>query len=329
MIRIPIEDRSQVGQARRISFRISSEELGFSSDDAGRASLVAVEMATNILKHGQGGAILLETVTGPSALRIVAIDRGPGVDNFDKARADGYSTAGSAGTGLGAIIRQSDHVDVYSRPGEGLCLTASLTRGRKAFTPHPWAGLITAKPGHRHSGDAWAVRRTGDDFWLLLCDGLGHGEAAARAGAAVRDAFLAAPLDDPCDIVNLMDRAARGERGAAALIVKKPRNGADPILACGIGNIAAAVIDGAKVQRIISSGGVVGGGLRKVNAQSYENSERSAVFMATDGLKSIHDFKSKAALFARDPLTIASVLHRDYQRGTDDCGVLIAKPETA
>ncbi len=329
MIRIPIEDRSQVGQARRISFHISSEELGFSNEDAGRASLVAVEMATNILKHGHGGAILLQAEPELDAMRIVAADGGPGVENFDKAKIDGYSTVESAGTGLGAIIRQSEAVDVYSKPGEGLCLTASVTKDRKPFTPKPYAGLITAKTGYRHSGDAWAVRETGEDFWLLLCDGLGHGEEAAKAGASVRQAFLDAPLEDPCGIVNLMDKAARGERGAAALIIKKPRNGADPILACGIGNIAAAVIDGAKVQRIISSGGVVGGGLKKVNAQTYENSKRCAVFMATDGLKSIHDFKSKAALFARDPLTIASVLHRDYHRGTDDCGVLIAKPETA
>lgn len=329
MIRIPIEDRSQVGQARRISFRISSHELGFSGNDAGRAALVAVEMATNLLKHGQGGAILLQAEPELDALRIVAVDEGPGVENFDKARVDGFSTADSAGTGLGAIIRQSEHVDVYSRPGEGLCLTATLTKGRKAFILKPYAGLITAKSGYRHSGDAWAVRQTMEDDWLLLCDGLGHGEEAAKAGASVREAFLAAPLDDPCAIVNQMDKAARGQRGAAALIIKKPRNPSATILACGIGNIAAAVIDGAKVQRIISSGGVVGGGLRKVNAQTYENSERCTVFMATDGLKSIHDFKSKAALFARDPLTIASVLHRDYQRGTDDCGVLIAKSETA
>lgn len=329
MIRIPIEDRSQVGQARRISFRISEQELGFSSDDAGRASLVAVEMATNILKHGHGGAIHLETQKDAKALRIVAVDDGPGVANFEKAKADGYSTLNSAGTGLGAIIRQSEHIDVYSRPGEGMCLTASLTKDRRPYTPKDYAGLITAKAGYRRSGDAWAVRKTDEALWLLLCDGLGHGDEAAKAGATVCDAFLGAPLDDPCEIVNIMDRAARGERGAAALVIQKPKNAAEPILACGIGNIAAAVINGAKVQRLISSGGVIGGGLKKVNAQTYENSKQCTIFMATDGLKSIHDFKSKAALFARDPLTIASVLHRDYERGTDDCGVLIAKPETA
>ena len=49
-------------------------------------------------------------------LDVLALDRGPGMSDVDRCLADGYSTAGSPGTGLGAIGRLADQFDIYSSP---------------------------------------------------------------------------------------------------------------------------------------------------------------------------------------------------------------------
>ena len=48
---------------------------------------------------------------------------------------DGFSTAGSLGTGFGAVQRQADRFGVYSRPGVG---TAVLARS-SVHPPAPFA----------------------------------------------------------------------------------------------------------------------------------------------------------------------------------------------
>ncbi|MFC7484154.1 hypothetical protein ACFQX7_34695 [Luedemannella flava] len=58
----------------------------------------------------------------------------------------------------------------------------------------PWAdGLTSPIPGEEVSGDRWAVRELDGRRQVMLCDGLGHGSAAAAASRAAIDAFLVAP----------------------------------------------------------------------------------------------------------------------------------------
>ena len=50
---------------------------------------------------------------------------------------DGYSTAGSPGTGLGAIARLADTVRIYSRPGQGCAIMARFVERRRPRRPDP------------------------------------------------------------------------------------------------------------------------------------------------------------------------------------------------
>src|SRR6185503_6250659 len=108
------------------------------------------EAATNILKHGGRGEILLG-VTQTAGLRFVdvlALDRGPGMANVDRCFEDGFSTAGSAGTGLGAVRRaqrgRGRRGPVWRRVGPreppgG----ADRARGRRAG---PWRRRVRGRP---------------------------------------------------------------------------------------------------------------------------------------------------------------------------------------
>ena len=108
----------------------------------GKVALVATELATNLVKHGGGGELVVagtDEMTSPGSG--AARDRpGPGhggrrADACD----DGYSTSGSPGTGLGAIARASEVFDVYSRPAEGTVVFARVA-GRPARRAGATAG---------------------------------------------------------------------------------------------------------------------------------------------------------------------------------------------
>ena len=102
MISIAVSEASQIGEARREAAQLAAD-LGFDEAGAGRAALVANELASNLVKHAGGGEVLLDGST--QGLDVLAIDRGPGIANLKACMADGYSTAGTLGHGLGAVKR--------------------------------------------------------------------------------------------------------------------------------------------------------------------------------------------------------------------------------
>src|SRR5437660_2094175 len=112
---IRVDGADQVGSARRAALSLA-EELGFDESLAGRAALVATECAANIWKHAQSGEILLSRAGTEAAplVEILALDKGPGMADVASSMRDGYSTAGSAGTGLGAIERLSTEMQIYT-----------------------------------------------------------------------------------------------------------------------------------------------------------------------------------------------------------------------
>jgi len=117
---VRVEQSSQVAAARRAAADLAWR-LHFDETTAGRLALVVTELATNLVKHGGGGEVVLRRVdlAPAGAVEVVALDRGPGMANVARCLQDGYSTAGSPGTGLGAVQRLSTGFDVWSRPKNG------------------------------------------------------------------------------------------------------------------------------------------------------------------------------------------------------------------
>jgi anti-sigma regulatory factor (Ser/Thr protein kinase) len=178
---VAIDDPSQVAQARRAGAALA-RAIGLDEERTGRLALVVTESGTNLLRHAGGGQILLRAVDdhGAPAIEVLALDRGPGMANAGRCLEDGYSTAGGAGTGLGAMRRLSILFDLYSRQGHG---TAILSRVGGA-APGPGLvieGVSVAAPGEQVCGDAWEEERRADGVAILVVDGLGHGPAAADA----------------------------------------------------------------------------------------------------------------------------------------------------
>jgi anti-sigma regulatory factor (Ser/Thr protein kinase) len=125
--RVVVEESSQVGEARRIG-RGLAQECGFDEIRAEEVAIVVTEVCTNLVKHGGGGEILLrmssETLEDMPELELLALDRGPGIGNLEQCLRDGFSTGGSPGQGLGAVMRLSAVSDFYSDGRRGTAVLA-------------------------------------------------------------------------------------------------------------------------------------------------------------------------------------------------------------
>lgn len=326
-----LREQSQVADARRRVAALATF-LGFGETQRGKVALVVTEMATNLVKHvSSGGQLLVWGIEeqGVAGLEILALDRGPGINNVRQALENGYSTAGSPGSGLGAIRRQAAFFDIYSRPPQGTAILVHLWAGANAPQPSvnrrlSLDGIHVAKPGQQVSGDAWAVAHRPDGGLLVLADGLGHGaDAALAAGEAVK-AFRRQQRLPPAQILEAIHAALHNTRGAAVAVARVAVDRQEVTYA-GIGNISAVLLSPQKRQQLVSFNGTVGHLVHKVREFSYPWTERTVLVVHSDGLNTRWTLDDYPGLTSHHPALIAGVLYRDFRRGNDDVAVLVAK----
>jgi anti-sigma regulatory factor (Ser/Thr protein kinase) len=321
---MPVEDPSQVAHARRAGVALAGA-LGFDEERTGRLSLVVTESGTNLLRHAGGGQILLRAVDrqGAAAVDVLALDRGPGMTNVARCLEDGYSTAGGAGTGLGAMRRLSSVFDLYSHQGRG---TAILSRVGERARRRGLAieGLSVPAPGEETCGDAWDEESRPDGAAILVVDGLGHGPLAAAASAAAVEAFRAARGQTPARRLEAIHEAMRATRGGAAAIADVDLR-TRQVRFAGVGNIGAVVVDGATPRWLMSHNGTLGFSVRKIDEVTAVWPAHGLLVMYTDGLGTPREIGAYPGLAERDPSLVAGVLWRDLARGRDDVTVVVAK----
>jgi serine/threonine-protein kinase RsbT len=114
----------------RQAVRLWAIDLKFSLVDQTKIITAASEIARNTLDYGGGGTVRLEALNDNDrrGLRLIFEDKGPGIEDVDRALKDGYSTGSGLGLGLGGAKRLVNEFNVVSRPGEGTRVT--LTRWR-------------------------------------------------------------------------------------------------------------------------------------------------------------------------------------------------------
>lgn len=321
---VAVDEPSQVAQARRAGAALAGA-IGLDEERTGRLSLVVTESGTNLLRHAGGGQILLRAVNGhgDAAVEMLALDRGPGMANVARCLEDGYSTAGGAGTGLGAMRRLSTLFDLYSRQGRG---TAILSRVGAAPARRGMIveGVCVAAKGEEQCGDAWDEERRIDGVTILVVDGLGHGPAAAAASATAVAAFREARGQAPArrlEAVHAAMRSTRGGAGAVADVDLRQRQ----VRFAGIGNIGAVVVDGDAPRFLMSHNGTLGHTVRRIDEVSAAWPARGLLLMYTDGLATPRELGAYPGLLERHPSLVAGVLWRDLARGRDDVTVVVAK----
>ncbi|MEV3923581.1 ATP-binding protein [Actinomadura coerulea] len=320
------EEVSAAAGARRHAARLA-ERLGFAGERLGQIQLAVTEAATNLAKHAVRGEILIRIVRvgEEAALEFVCVDRGPGITDVRASRLDGHSTSGTLGLGLGSIERLADRTGMHSLPGTGTVLYAGFSPSAGTAAPAapvpPFAGLTRPIDGEEECGDAYAARLDGGTVYAMVCDGLGHGPMAARAGQeavmAMREAVLPAR---PLDLLRQVHRRLAATRGAAvAVAAVDPAAGT--VRFAGLGNVAGWIVGPDRRHGMISVPGIAGAKTRTPREHAYDLPEGAAVVLHSDGLTDKWAATGRPGP-TREPLLIAADLLRSAGVRHDDRCVL-------
>ena len=330
--RIAVSDQSGIGECRRSAKRLA-ERHRFNEVSAGQITIIATELATNIVRHAGSGELLLQVLDDGMTpeLEVLAIDQGPGMRDIDACMRDGYSSGGTAGQGLGAVSRLSSTFDVHTAEGKGTVVLARIARNREDCglrqqgRPKPLeiGAICIAVSGEIECGDTWRVADDGSRISLLVADGLGHGVLAATAAQAAATVFAAHPFDEPSAMMQSLHQALAGGRGAAAACAQVELDRARVVYA-GVGNISAAVVTPERSRGMVSHNGTLGVLLLRGQQFEYEWPAGSHVVMHSDGLSARWSLPAYPGLQARHAGVIAGVLYRDFARRRDDATVLVA-----
>jgi anti-sigma regulatory factor (Ser/Thr protein kinase) len=323
---INVDDRSQVGEARRAAAELT-KKLSFDDTVAGNVALAVTETATNLIKHAGGGALLLRALQreGIGGIELLALDRGPGM-NVAASLRDGHSTSGSMGTGLGALSRLSQSMQVYSEPGRGTVLWLEFWARPPALGTAGLqiGGVCLPKTGEVVSGDTWGIEYRSGYCNVLVADGLGHGSDAARASRAAVAVLYAHPEAEPADLLARAHGSLATTRGAAVAAARfKIGDGRGKF--AGIGNIAARIESASTRRQLVSHNGIVGHSMRKIQEFPFDLPSDALMILHSDGLALHWTLADHPGLMAKHPAIIAGLLYRDHCRDRDDVTVVVIR----
>lgn len=316
MISVSVREPTDVAEARRQAAGFA-QFADFDEIEAGRVAIVATELATNVIRHGGGGEMLI--CRRGDQIELIALDKGPGIADLAASMVDGFSTGGTPGQGLGAVRRQARSFEVFSRPGQGAAVLARL--GPEVPAPTV-AGVRLPYPGETVCGDDWRWRREGDGLLLMMADGLGHGILAAEASAAACLAFERRTGATSEQILQAAHAALRVTRGAAVAVARLE---AARVTFAGVGNVAGVVVSAQGSKKMISHNGTLGHIAKRFQAFDYPAQAPYIVVMHSDGLASSWSLDAYPGLAFADPALVAAVLYRDFNRGRDDVTVAVAR----
>lgn len=115
-----IHSSEDVVRVRQIA-RERAVAQGFTLVDQTKLVTAASELARNTLEYGGGGEVTVETLNDGTrkGVRLVFVDRGPGIENLELALKDGFTTGNGLGLGLSGAKRLSNEFEIDSKPGEG------------------------------------------------------------------------------------------------------------------------------------------------------------------------------------------------------------------
>ncbi|MFG2205858.1 SpoIIE family protein phosphatase [Streptomyces sp. NPDC048638] len=288
-----------------------------------QAAVVASELASNLANHAVQGALYIHQLALGTGIEIVAVDRGPGIRDVQECLADGYTTNGTLGAGLGAVMRIATAFTIRSQPGHGTVAGARLAVPQQSEVDGIGAVCVAADR-EQDCGDGVAAVEHEGMRTAVVVDGLGHGQLASEAARTALRAFHRAPDAPVPDILTTMHRALRHTRGAAVGVLRLDAGSAQY---SGIGNIRALTLDRHDVgHRLTGQPGVVGLNMTAPRIHRFPLPPDATVVLHSDGVD--HRWARTPTPFLHrlpPPLLAAAVLH-DHRLVRDDATVLAVRP---
>lgn len=316
--------------------------VGLPEQRVDEVSIVAAELASNLVKHAREGSVLLRLLrhAGRSGVGVLTVDSGPGTRDIASFTEDGVTTTGTLGIGLGAVKRFADRLDLHSVPGVGTIVSAEFWEAVRPGDepvepmgpdgpvtlddPADFAALTRPIEGETVCGDAFAQRMVAGGRLVMLADGLGHGAMAARAsGAAVRS-FLTSTEDSPRGVLEQLHRALRDTRGAAVAVAHVARDTGRVVYA-GVGNISGRIVDTGSSSHLSSQPGIVGSNVPTVRELPFMIEPGQSLVMHSDGLTERWSLDDLPGILSAAPVVMSAALLRSAGVRRDDASVLVVR----
>ena len=328
-LRLDVTGTSDVASATEAT-RAFALAIGFNELQREQLSIVAAELASNLVRHAGGGTLKLTALanTERRGLQIESEDKGPGITDVELALTDGYSTAGGLGTGLGSVNRFMDELEFHQLQPSGLRIlsqrwirpsTQSLSQRRLE------CGAATrACQRAPENGDAIVVQQWEDNALVGVIDGVGHGQLAQKASQAARQ-YVEQHFDQPLQKLFLgVNRTCRATRGVVMALGKFDlRRGT---LSVGsVGNVETRLLQTSAHVHLVSRRGILGLNAPEPLVTESTWHENNLLVMHSDGVQSRwnwDDFKASASL---SPGLIARRLLKELGTLEDDATVLVVK----
>lgn len=108
------------------------QQIGVDNTIIKKSVIALYEAEINMVIHGGGGDITIDV--DPNQIKCVLVDHGPGIPDLNLAMQEGYSTATDAiremgfgaGMGLPNIKKNSDSLEIETKPGVGTIVTITV-----------------------------------------------------------------------------------------------------------------------------------------------------------------------------------------------------------
>lgn len=326
-------DRSYMALLKKDIHRLCVENE-FSEKSIAEIDIIVAEMTSNLIKHGGGGEILvgISQDTRGDALELICIDNGQGMQDSQKMLRDGVSSSLTLGHGLGSMQRLSDVFQIYSLKDWGTIILSRVYKREEEESPVilkperlETRAIVLCKPGERVSGDGYCVRVDGDNTYLFMGDGLGHGPEAHRAVMESITVFQTLSFSDPVDAIREINVQVRKTRGLVASVgifsVAQKR-----WTLCGVGNISTRMYSVVEHKNYMPYNGIIGLNLPSTMHAVQVEAERNQILtMCSDGIRTRWDMTKYPGINKCDPSILAAALYKDHGRGTDDMSVLVSR----
>ncbi|GGH74426.1 anti-sigma regulatory factor (Ser/Thr protein kinase) [Filimonas zeae] len=329
-IAFDVTDRSYLALIKKDIHSLALQ-VDFTATKVAEIDIVVAELASNLLKYGKEGQLLVKSVSehNYSGIELISIDKGPGMSDVSRMLEDGVSTGNTLGQGLGAIKRLSDVFQVYTVKGWGTVVLSRIFN--KPPAPHKRMlaevrSIVVPKPGETFCGDAMCCKYTPHSVSILLGDGLGHGPEAAKVATAAVNAFQECTESSPAEVIRYIHQAVRKTRGLVGTVATFNFTSRS-WLVCGVGNISCRIGSSTdQFKNNLSYNGIIGMNIPStINDQEIAWVPGQQILLYSDGLKSRLELYRNPAIYKHDASILAAALYKDYARQTDDMSVVVGK----
>ncbi len=316
--------------AAQVAARQMARDLRFANVECEQIALAASELASNLVRHAGGGILRISPLVEGDrrGIQVETEDEGPGIGQPERALADGFSTVGGLGLGLGTVHRIMDELDFGSRPGGGLkmcCRRWARPSTADVFPRQLLFGVATrARRNEPQNGDAFVVRRWEGGALVGVIDGLGHGEHAERAAQAAR-AYLEDHFDQP--VKRLFEGVALACRRTRGVVMALARfELAEQTVDVGnIGNVEVRFLGSTQSRNLVVRRGILGVNAPNPVVTSHPWTDAAIMVLHSDGLHTHWDTTGLARVTWAVPAAAAHSLLEEYGKEDDDATVVVVR----